>query len=208
MTEKGSPMLDRPIADVPLAILDVETTGLSPEEGHRICEIAIVRVVGDVEIGRFATLVNPEEHPDPSEAFAVNGLRLEDLRLAPTFAEVGPTIWRLLRGVAFVAHNAQFDLVFLDSEYRRLSVQAPRPPAVVDTYLLAKRCFLFRRNSLAAIAAALDVRVTGAHRAMADALTARYVLTHFIGRLQALSPDRPLTLGDVLAYQTCGRIDG
>src|SRR5918996_3600632 len=94
------------------AYLDVETTGLSPWFGDRICEIAVVRCEGDIVIDSFDSLLNPERPISPGAA-RVNGLNDIELIHAPYFAEVAESITTLLKDAVIVCHNVPFDLGFL-----------------------------------------------------------------------------------------------
>lgn len=101
----------------PLTVFDLETTGLDPKRGHRIIEIAGVRVEGGVvqETKTFASLVNPERSI-PWEAKQVNNISDEEVRMAPTIETVLPTFLEFAKGSTLIAHNAEFDYGFLLSE--------------------------------------------------------------------------------------------
>jgi len=168
------------IDDFSFAFLDVETTGLSPRYGDRVCEIAVVRSGSRTDLvqATFASLVNPER-PISLGASAVNGLADDDVRDAPRFAEVADTVLATMRGAVLVCHNAPFDLGFVLSEMLRAGRAFPAP-IVVDTLALARRCYRFRSNSLTNVARALDIPTPDAHRALGDALTTRQVFGRFV----------------------------
>jgi DNA polymerase-3 subunit epsilon len=170
-----------------LAFLDVETTGLSPWFGDRICEIAILRCRGDEILASFDTLINPERPISPG-AGRVNGLTDEDVADAPLFAEVAAQVVPLLEDAIIVCHNAPFDLGFVSSELTRLGHALP-PVDVIDTLQLARAYFDFDSNSLQSIADHLMIGRSAAHRALADALTTRDVLGHFLVKLKQLPLD-------------------
>ena len=199
-----------------LAFLDVETTGLSPWFGDRICEIAILRCEGKVILDTFNTLVNPERPLSPGAA-RVNGLTDLDLVDAPLFAGIARQVRLWLEDAIIVCHNAPFDLAFVSSELNRLGQSLP-PLEVIDTLLLARDHFSFASNGLQAIAEALMIDRSEAHRALADTLTTREVLEHFLGKLKHVplneivsvytsprtapsSPDLPPTIQEALASQ-------
>jgi DNA polymerase III subunit epsilon len=165
-----------------LAFLDVETTGLSPWFGDRICEIAILRCEGDAILDTFDTLVNPERPISPGAA-RVNGLTELDLADAPLFAAIASQVKLWLEDAIIVCHNAPFDLSFVSSEFNRLDWQLP-PLEVIDTLQLARGYFDFASNSLQAIADVLKIDRSDAHRALADTLTTRAVLGNFLTRLK------------------------
>ena len=175
------------LSSLTLAFLDVETTGLSPWFGDRICEIAILRCRGNVILDTFDTLVNPERPISPGAA-RVNGLTEIDLADAPLFAEIATQVKLWLEDAIIVCHNASFDLGFVSSEFNRLGQGFP-PVEVIDTLLLAREHFDFDSNSLQAIADHLMIDRSGAHRALADVLTTRTVLEHFLVKLKRLPLD-------------------
>jgi DNA polymerase III subunit epsilon len=164
--------------DVAFAVVDVETTGLSPAFGDRVCEIALVRVQGDRTPTTFTSLVNPGRPLSPSAA-AVNGITPEMLATAPTFQDIAGEVGRHLDGCVFVAHNAPFDLGFLAAEFQRL--RAPLPVTqVIDTLALARHYYTFARNSLGAIAEELNIPYPQRHRALQDAEVTWQVFTAFV----------------------------
>ena len=176
------------LASRTLAFLDVETTGLSSWFGDRICEIAILRCRDEEILDSFDSLVNPQRLLSPGAAH-VNGLTDAELAGAPVFAEIAAKVTLLLEDAVIVCHNAPFDLGFVGSELARLGQRFP-PVAVIDTLLLARAHFAFPSNSLQAIAEALQIERPGAHRALADVLTTRQVLGHFLVALQQLPQDQ------------------
>jgi DNA polymerase III epsilon subunit len=170
-------------ATYPLAFLDVETTGLSPWFGDRVCEIAVVRAQGDDINTKFQTLVNPDREISP-RASQVNGLTDEDVRDAPRFTEIAEKVEALLDDAVIVCHNAPFDLAFIDSEFSQLG-KTFAAPQLIDTLSLARQYFNFASNSLGALASDLDIPTPNAHRALGDALTTRQVFLAFIDEIQA-----------------------
>jgi len=171
---------------------DVETTGLYPHLGDRVCEVGIVVAQGDQILETYASLVNPLRPISPGAA-AVNGLSDEILRHQPTFAEIADEVIRRLHGQIVVCHNAPFDLGFLRSELARLG-RAWQPRQVIDTLQLARKHFHFASNSLSAVANALGIVVQDAHRALGDALTTYRVYRYFqqqLGRQSDLSASDP-----------------
>lgn len=165
------------------AFLDLETTGLSPWFGDRICEAGIVLTEGKRIKETFQTLVNPQRPLSPGAASA-NGLGDEMLSSAPYFSKVAPKIRELLENSVVVCHNAQFDLQFLDSEFRRLGWQI-EIPNLIDTLHIAREHFKFRSNTLTNIAAEFGLQNPEAHRALADALTTKSV---FFALMESLKP--------------------
>jgi DNA polymerase III epsilon subunit family exonuclease len=172
---------DIPLDEVTFAVLDVETTGLSPHFGDRICEIALLRCRGGRELGRFQSLVDPGRPISPG-ARAVNGITDEELIGVPTFAEVAATVLDFVEGSAIVAHNAPFDLSFLSRELELCRCSAITN-VIVDTLALARHCYRFPSNSLGSVARFLGVEICGEHRALADVVTTRGILELFLADL-------------------------
>jgi len=163
--------------DVAFAVVDVETTGLSPAFGDRVCEVAIVRVQGESQPTTFTSLVNPGRPLSPSAA-AVNGITPEMLATAPAFPDIAGEVVHHLEGCIFVAHNAPFDLGFLAAEFQRLRVPLP-VTQVIDTLALARHYYTFARNSLGAIAEELNLPYPQRHRALRDAEVTWHVFLAF-----------------------------
>ena len=185
-----------PLHEAPLAFLDVETTGLRPDLGDRVVEIAVVRAQGPTEVTRFVSLVNPQRRLNP-EAMRVNGITPDMVADAPVFSDLVDQLLPLIDDVVLVCHNAPFDMGFMETELRRSG--APMWDGVVlDTLAFARRQYWFRRNSLSAIAYQLNIRIPGAHRALADALTTQAIFRCFASRLR--QQQRPL-VGDWVRMQ-------
>jgi DNA polymerase III epsilon subunit family exonuclease len=109
----------------------------------------------------------------------------KDLVNAPKFADIAEQVLFLLRDAVIVCHNIPFDLGFLSSELERVN-QYLSTTLVLDTLEVARQYFDFDSNSLQSIADKLDIKVSGAHRALDDALTTREVLHYFSRRLKGM----------------------
>lgn len=182
------------LEEVTFTVLDVETTGLSPNRGDRVCEIALLRVRGEAELTSFCTLVDPGRRLSPG-AFAVNRISQEMLCGKPRFSEIADRVLNLMQGSVLVAHNAPFDLGFLNAEMGMAQRTLPNVP-VVDTLRLARSCFRFYSNRLEAIARSLGlVGCSDLHRAQGDAWLTWRVLLRF---LDDLRPRGVATLEDLL----------
>jgi len=134
-------------------ILDTETTGLEPEQGHRIIEIGCVEMVNRRKTGRtFHRYLCPDRQVDRG-AIQVHGLTNEFLAQQPRFAAIVDELIEFIQGAELVIHNAAFDVAFLDHELKRLPVvrQVADLCTVVDTLPLARRMHPGQRNSLDAL---------------------------------------------------------
>jgi DNA polymerase III subunit epsilon len=189
------PGADLLLEDATYVVVDLETTGLRPGSSH-ICEIGAVRVVGFELADEFQTLVDPRERLSPAVA-ALTGLDDRMLRGAPP---PGVAVQRFLAfagDAVLVAHNARFDLSFLDRETERLTGSRLANP-VVDTVSLARRLLAGRvpRASLAQLAHFVGTSVEPCHRALPDAQATAEVLLVLIGLAQERGAR---TVADVVA---------
>ncbi len=155
-------------------VLDTETTGLSPEQGHRLIEVAAVELVQRKRTGRHLHyLLDPEREID-AEATRVHGKTWADLKGAPRFAEVADELLAFLQGAELIIHNASFDVGFLDSEYLRLDVRHPGLASccrITDTLAMARELHPGQRNTLDALVKryAVEERDRSFHGALLDA---------------------------------------
>lgn len=157
---------DELIDAVPLAVLDTETTGLNPALGHRVIELAILRLEGWQEVGQINQLIDPGRPISPS-ASRVNGLYDTDVKGSPKFVDLADEIAKLLDGALVVAHNAMFDASFIAAEWT-LTGRPPLSNPCACTLQLARQLYRLNRNSLQAVAQSLGVRIGQTHRAMGD----------------------------------------
>jgi DNA polymerase-3 subunit epsilon len=163
----------RQIADGPYIAIDVETTGIGPADGHRICEVALLKFLRGNVIDSLVSLVNPLRPISPG-ATAINGITDPMVAAAPLFGDLLPRILSFIEEDVLVFHNAPFDLSFLRNEARLAGGEWPGNP-VVDTLHLARRTGRFRSNSLPNVCRELGIG-TGFHRAEADAWAAGRLL--------------------------------
>jgi DNA polymerase-3 subunit epsilon len=132
-------------------VLDTETTGLSPAEGHRVLEIGAVEIVHQALTGKFFhTLLNPERDV-PEDAARVHGHTAAILREKPVFASVVDEFLAFIGDSRLVIHNAEFDMLFVNAELARLGRDAIAMERVVDTLTLARRKHPGQPNSLDAL---------------------------------------------------------
>jgi DNA polymerase-3 subunit epsilon len=164
-------------------VVDLETTGLRPG-ASQICEIGAVRVAGFELADEFQTLVDPRERLSPAVA-ALTGLNDRMLHGAPAPSVAVQRFLAFAGDAVLVAHNARFDLAFLDRETERLTGSRLANP-IVDTVSLARRLLAGRvpRASLAQLAHFVGTSVEPCHRALPDAQATAEVLLVLIGLAQ------------------------
>lgn len=123
-------------------VLDTETTGFEPEEGHRIVEIGAIELLNHLPTGRFYhQYVNPER-PMPKEAFEVHGLGDDFLRDKPRFAEIAQDFLEFIGPDSrLVIHNASFDMKFINAELSWVNLPPIPMDRAVDTLTMARRKF-------------------------------------------------------------------
>ncbi|HWI27429.1 MAG TPA: DNA polymerase III subunit epsilon [Stellaceae bacterium] len=166
-------------------VLDTETTGLDPADGHRIVEIACVELFNHVPTGRvFHRYVNPEREV-AAEAVAVHGLTAEFLAQHPPFGAIAGELIAFLGEDRLVIHNAEFDLGFLNAELKRLN----RPALACtfeDTLLLARKRFPGAQASLDALCRrfAIDLSQRTKHGARLDCELLAAVYLELVGGRQ------------------------
>jgi DNA polymerase-3 subunit epsilon len=153
-------------------VLDTETTGLEPGEGHRIIELACLELSGRRPTGRhFHRFLNPERLVDIA-ATQVHGLTAEDLLDKPRFADVADEFLEFVEGGELLIHNAPFDVAFLNAELERIG--RPRIESVCsvqDTLAMARDLHPGQKNSLDALCGryAIDNARRTLHGALLDA---------------------------------------
>jgi DNA polymerase III epsilon subunit family exonuclease len=162
-------------------VFDLETTGLRPGSA-RPCEFGAVRVSG-LELGeRFQTLANPGARLQPGVA-ALTGLRDEQLRRAPPVAAATRRFLSFAADSVLVAHNARFDMAFLDNETMRLTGRRVAA-TVVDTVGLARRLLGRQPANLTALSYRFVTDARPCHRALPDAEATAEILLALIGMAQ------------------------
>jgi len=149
-------------------IFDTETTGLSPESGDRIVELAALRFCGNKRLATFSTLVNPGRNISEA-AFAVNKITPEMLKNAPAIKEVMPKFMDFIKGSCLCSYNAPFDLKFIDNELELMGKKPLEDVVVVDALKMARRLLVSQeRYALWFVAEKLGVTAKQEHRAFSD----------------------------------------
>ena len=190
-------------------VLDTETTGLEPEQGHRIIEIGAVELLDRKLTGRhFQRYLNPERDIEEG-ALEVHGITREFLDDKPLFADVADDLLEFVEGAELVIHNAPFDLGFLDYEFSLLDREGERfsdRVTVTDTLDLAREMRPGQRNNLDALCKAFEVDNSSRalHGALLDAEILADVYLAMTGGQVALglsigaTPADELTTSEVL----------
>lgn len=158
-------------------VLDTETTGLEPEQGHRIIEIGCVEVVNRRKTGRtFHRYLRPDREVDWG-ALQVHGITNEFLLQQPRFQDVAEELIEFISGAELIIHNAAFDVAFLDAELKRLPGprrQVKKLCKVLDTLMLARQMHPGQRNSLDALCKRYEI--DNSHREFHGALLDAQIL--------------------------------
>jgi len=132
-------------------VFDTETTGLSPNDGHRLVEIGCVEIVNRCETGRTFHAYIPPERSMPSEAEAVHGLSEKFLSDKPRFHEVVAELIEFLGDAPLIAHNANFDMAFLNWELANCGFEPVCMSRMVDTLAIARTRHPGAKHSLDAL---------------------------------------------------------
>ena len=175
--------------DRPLAVFDLETTGIDPDK-DRIIQMAIIRVEPDGRRTTFETLVNPET-PIPPESTKVHGITDEDVKDAPTFRQILPDVETYLKDAALGGFNSiNFDTPLLMAELQRCEAELDLRGALqVD----AMRIFhtMERRDLTAAFRFYCDEELVGAHSALVDTEATLAILDAQLGRYEEVPKELP-----------------
>lgn len=170
-------------------VLDTETTGLDPAQGHRLVELGCVELINRIPTGAiFHVYLNPEREV-PAEAAAIHGLTTEFLKDKPRFAEVVDEFLAFIGEEApLVIHNASFDHGFLCAELKRVERVLIARERLIDTLMLARRKHPAGPNRLDDLCAryAIDNSRRTKHGALLDAEILAEVYVELIGARQAM----------------------
>jgi len=190
-------LLDEPLSEAPFVVVDLETTGQSPEEAG-ITEIGAVRMSGEREVDRFETLVCPGK-PIPPYVASLTGISDSMVADAPAIEEVLPRFIRFAEGAVLVAHNAAFDAALLDRASRRILGKPLGMPSLC-TFKLARRLLPdVTKASLDGLATYFGLAAKSSrHRALADAELTAAVLVRLVRLLESESPR---TVNDLIEAQ-------
>lgn len=168
-------------------VLDTETTGFKPEEGHRLVEIGCIELVNHVSTGnRYHVYINPQR-PVPPDAVAVHGLTDEFLADKPVFTDVVQAFVEFIGDAKLVIHNAAFDMTFLNWQLKECGYPVMPMERAIDTLAMARRKFPGSPATLDALCKRFGVDNSGRtlHGALLDAQLLADVYLELLGGRQA-----------------------
>ncbi len=182
-------------------VLDTETTGFDPLTGHRVVEIGCVELFNHMATGEvFHTYLNPERDM-PSEAEAVHGLSVTFLADKPLFPAIAEGLLTFIGESPIIAHNASFDMNFINAELRRAGKASLSMDRAIDTVGLARRKFPGAQASLDALCRRfqIDTSAREKHGALLDAKLLAQVYLELVGGRE---PGLALISSETAAIQT------
>ena len=187
-------LLDQPLEEVEYVVFDLETTGTAAATA-RIVEFGAVRMRGFQPQATFERLVDPGR-PIPAQITAITGIADGDVRGRPRIDRCLDEFLQFAADAVLVAHNARFDVGFVDAALSRRRGERLAAP-VIDTVALARRLLAGRlpRMNLASLAERFDTAVRPCHRALPDARATAEVLAHLLGLAQERGAE---TVGDLI----------
>lgn len=167
-------------------VVDTETTGLEPLDGHRLVEIGAIELINHVPSGRFFHCYLNPDRPVPPEAFAVHGLSDQFLADKPRFPDVADQLLEFFADSPLVIHNAAFDCKFLNAEFGLVDRPVNLENKIIDTLALARQRHPMGPNSLDALCRryGIDNSKRIRHGALLDAELLADVYLELIGGRQ------------------------
>jgi len=175
-------------------VLDTETTGLDPREGHRIIEVGCIEVINrKITDNRFHVYINPEREIDDG-AIEVHGITNQFLEDKPLYQDIAADLLQYLKGAELIIHNAPFDVGFLNAEYKRLNTTwdgIANHCQITDTLQMARKMHPGQKNNLDALCKRYEVDNSSRdlHGALLDAEILAEVYLAMTGGQTALTLD-------------------
>ena len=167
-------------------VMDTETTGLDPNEGHKVVEIGAVELFNHLPTGKtFHQYINPKR-PMPKEAFDIHGLSIDFLKAYPAFKDVAANFLDFIGSSILIIHNANFDVRFLNFELDCIGVEKIHTDRVLDTLKLARKKFPGSPASLDALSRRfkVDISKREKHGALLDSQILAEIYLELIGGRQ------------------------
>jgi len=167
-------------------VLDTETTGIDPQDGHRIIEIGCVELFNHLPTGKvWHHYINPERDVDAG-AVAVHGIKAEFLKDKPLFGELVGSLIDFIDGAPLVIHNAEFDIKFLNAEMKPLGFAPFKILDAIDTVLMARKKYPGSPANLDALCRRFNIDLSGRdlHGALLDAQLLSIVYLELLGGRQ------------------------
>lgn len=169
-------------------VFDTETTGLKANAGDRIIEIGAIELINRFPSGKtFHHYINPDGQPIHPDAQKVHGISIEDLAGKPVFADIVEEMLDFFSDAKLIAHNAGFDMGFINAELRRCNLDPIDPDQVIDSLAIARRKFPTSPNSLDALCRRFDIDNSHRqkHGALLDSELLAEVYVELLGGKQA-----------------------
>ena len=167
-------------------VMDTETTGLDPTQGHKVVEIGAVELFNHIPTGRtFHQYINPKRQM-PQEAFDVHGLSIEFLMSYPVFKDIAEKFLNFIGSSTLIIHNASFDVKFLNFELDNVGAEKIQNDRVLDTLKLARSKYPGSPASLDALSRRfrIDISKRNKHGALLDSQILAEVYLELIGGRQ------------------------
>jgi DNA polymerase III subunit epsilon len=189
-------------------VLDTETTGLEPENGHRIIEIGCVEIINRRLTGNhYHQYLQPDREIDPA-AVEVHGITEDFLRDKPRFADIAPGFLDFIRGAELIIHNASFDIGFINHELR--SWDSSHPPVetictYTDTLLTARKMHPGQKNNLDALCKRYSI--DNSQRSLHGALLDAEILADVYLAMTGGQGDLTLDTGEEIKIQTASNVE-
>ena len=180
---EAAPPRRRLLRDEEWVVVDFETTGGSPSGGHRVTEVAAVRVAGGKIVDSYSTLINPER-PIPGMITGMTGITQQMVAGAPRFREVAHRVGEAVRGAVFVAHNAAFDWRFLCHEMELATGVQPAGRQLCTVKVARKLLPNLPSRGLDALSLYFGLEIENRHRALDDAVATAHVLLRLVDMLE------------------------
>lgn len=184
-------------------VLDTETTGLDPAQGHRIIEIGCVELLNHLPTGRtYQQYINPNREISP-DAERISGLTTEFVKRFPTFDHIVDAFLDFIGDAPLIIHNADFDVKFLNAEFRKYGYPELAPSRAIDTVKMARKKFPGSPASLDALCRRFDISLDKrtVHGALIDTQLLAEVYLELIGgrqmglsfvKVQETTSDQPI----------------